>query len=76
MVEVKDCAIYDSAVGVRVEDKAENLKIYKLGFGKNVTRKYQIIGSTPGSGYENRGEYVAPAPELLLKQGFPGVKPK
>ena len=70
-VEIKNCAVYNSAVGVRVEDKAENLKIERLGFGKNVTRKYHIIKNQPGPGYQNKGEYEAPALETLLKQGFP-----
>lgn len=69
-VEIKNCVIYDSATGVRVEDKAENLKIDRLGFGKGVTRKYQILKNQPGVGYENKGEYEAPAFEKLLKQGF------
>ena len=75
-VEIKNCAIYDSAVGVRVEDKAENLKIDNLGFGKGVTRKVHIIKNQPGPGYENKGEYAAPALDVLLKQGFPKLTPK
>ena len=70
-VEIRNCAIYDSAVGVRVEDKAENLKIDNLGFGKGVTRKVHIIKNQPGPGYENKGEYEAPALDALLKAGFP-----
>ena len=73
-VEIKDCAIYDSAVGVRVEDKAENLKIDGLGFGKGVTRKYHIVQKQPGPGYQNKGEYEAPAFDALLKKGFPKLK--
>jgi len=69
-VEIKNCAIYDCPVGVRVEDRAENLKIDRLGFGPGVMRKYHIIQKQPGPGYENRGEYAAPAVESLLKQGF------
>ncbi len=69
-VEIKNCAVYDSPVGVRIEDKAENLKIDKLGFGKGVTRKYHILNNKTGPGYENRGEYEAPAFEELLKNGF------
>jgi hypothetical protein len=75
-VEIKSCAIYDSAVGIRVEDKAENLKIDKLGFGKGVTKKYHIVKNQMGPGYENRGEYEAPPLETLLKQGFPLPKAK
>lgn len=69
-VEIKNCAIYDSAVGLRVEDRAENLKIDRLGFGKGVGKKYHILKNT-GPGYENRGEYAAPSVESLLKSGFP-----
>jgi hypothetical protein len=69
-VEIKDCAIYDCAVGVRVEDKAENLKIDRLGIGKGVSKKYHIVNSKTGPGYENRGEYTPPALEMLLKEGF------
>jgi hypothetical protein len=70
-VAIKNCAIYDTAVGVRVEDKAENLKIHELGFGPGVKRRYHILGSKPGPGYENQGEYEAPALDVILKRGFP-----
>lgn len=69
-VEIKSCAIYDSAVGVRIEDRAENLKIDQLGFGKGVGKKYHILKNQRGPGYENRGEVEAPPVETLLKQGF------
>jgi len=36
--------------------------------------EYHIIKNGPG--YENRGEYEAPALETLLKQGFPVLKGK
>jgi hypothetical protein len=58
-------------VGVRVEDKAEDLKIERLGFGKGVAKKYHILKNQPGPGYENKDEFEAPALETLLKQGFP-----
>lgn len=75
-VEIKNCAVYDCAVGVRVEDKAENLKIDKLGFGKGVGKKLHIVKNQTGAGFENRGEYEAPAFEGLLKNGFPAAKGK
>ena len=75
-VEIKNCAIYDSAVGIRVEDKAENLKIDTLGFAKGVLRKYHIVNNARGKGFENKGEHVAPALEPLLKQGFPSLEKK
>jgi hypothetical protein len=64
-VEVSNCAIYGSAIGLRIEDKPEDLRIFKLGFGQGVPRKYQNLGT--GRNYENRGEYEAPPIELLLK---------
>lgn len=75
-VEIKNCAVYDSAVGVRVEDRAENLKIERLAFGKGVGKKYHILKNQPGPGYENKGEHEAPAFEILLKDGFPRMKAK
>jgi parallel beta helix pectate lyase-like protein len=75
-VDIKNCAIYDSTVGVRIEDKAENLKIDRLAFGKGVGKKYHIIKSQTGPGFEARGEYEAPAFETLLKSGFPVPKSK
>jgi hypothetical protein len=71
LVEVRDCAIYRSAVGVRTEDRIRDLKITRLGFGPGVKRKYHPVGGKP-PGYENEGEYEAPPLETLLRKGFPG----
>lgn len=69
-VEIKDCAIYDGDVGVRMEDKVKDLKIERLAFGPGVKMKYRIVGGGVGAGYENRNERQAPAFEELLKKGF------
>jgi hypothetical protein len=69
LVEVDDCAIYDTQIGVRIEDKIEDLKIRRLGFGPGVQRKYQMAGGGVGPGYENTGEYVAPALESVGPKG-------
>jgi hypothetical protein len=71
-VEIMDCAIYDCKVGVRMEDKIENLKISGLAFGPGVGKKYHQAGGGIGPGYENKGEHQAPAFEELLKKGFGG----
>lgn len=71
LVEIKSCAIYDSDVGVRMEDKIRDLKIEALGFGPGVARKYHGVAGGTGSGYENKGEHVAPPLEQLLRNGFP-----
>lgn len=71
VVEVVDCAIYDSRVGVRMEDGIRDLKIRRLAFGPGVARKYQMVGGGVGPGYENTGEHPAPPLEHLRKEGFP-----
>ena len=71
LVEIKDCAIYDSAVGFRLENKIRELKIERVGFGKGVARKYQEAGGGVGEGYVNVGEHEAPALETFLQKGFP-----
>lgn len=70
-VAVRDCVLYDSSVGVRMEDKIRDLKIERLGFGPGVKRKYHIVGGGTLPGYENQGEYEAPPLEQLLKMGIP-----
>src|SRR5262249_9936443 len=69
LVEITNCAIYDSAFGVRMEDKVCDLKIDKLVFGGKVTRKYRPVSGGAGPGYRNTGEHVAPALEDALKNG-------
>lgn len=75
LVEIKDCAIYDSQVGVRMEDKIRDLKISGLRFGPGVARKYHVVGGGNLPGYDNQGEQEAPPLEQLLKTGFaPGIE--
>lgn len=69
-VEIKDCAIYQGKVGVRMEDGVRDLKIVGLGFGAGVEVKYHKAGGGAGTGYENTGEHEAPAFEKLLREGF------
>lgn len=71
LVTINNCAIYDSAVGVRMEDNIHDLKIKRLGFGSGVIRKYEQVGDGPWPGYENVGEYNAPPFEQLLTGGWP-----
>lgn len=71
LVEVRQCAIYTSRVGVRIEDAIENLRLASLGFDDGVARRYHIVGDDP-PGYENTGEHEAPPLEQLLRDGFAG----
>jgi hypothetical protein len=61
--------IYDTKVGVRIEDRIEDLNIRRLGFGPGVQRKYQMAGGGAGPGYESTGEHVAPALESVGANG-------
>jgi hypothetical protein len=76
LVEVKDCAVYDSKIGVRMEDKIRDLKIERLGFGPGVERKYTMAGGGVGPGYQNTGEHQAPPFEQILQKGFAPALPK
>jgi len=58
-VTVKQCAVFQSKVGVRIEDKIVKLKIYKLGIGQGIIKKY-VIAEGVGSDYINKGEHKAP----------------
>jgi hypothetical protein len=73
LVEIRDCAVYDSKVAVRMEDKVQNTKIHNLAFGSGVEKKYHIIGGK-APGYENKGETTAPPLKELLMKGFAGTK--
>ena len=75
LVAIKNCAVYDSAVAVRMEDKIKDLKIEGLGIGAGVEKKYHPVAGGTGSGYENKGEYMAPAFEEVLKKGFSVQRP-
>jgi Right handed beta helix region len=70
LVEIADCAVYDTAVGVRLEDRILNLKIDRLGFGGKVGRKYHQAGGGAGAGYRNTGEHKAHALKEALEKGL------
>ena len=70
LVRMTDSAIYDAAVGVRMEDRLEGLKINGLMFGPNVANRLFLVGFGLWFGYENTDEHPAPPLELLLRKGF------
>ena len=57
-------------MGVRAEDTIANLRINRLGFGKDVKRQYHTPGCDTGPGYENIGQFVAPAIEEAIGKGL------
>ena len=42
----------------------------RLGFAKDVKRQYHTPGCNFGPGYENKGQFVAPAIEKVILKGF------
>lgn len=69
-VTVEDCAIYRTQVGVRAEDKIENLKILRMAYGPEVKSREERHGGKELPSYENSGEHEAPPMENLI------VKPR
>jgi hypothetical protein len=69
-VRIVDCAVYDSKLAVRMEDKLEGLKIERLGYGPGIVRKLQQTDGGPWPGYENVGEYAAPTYEEAVRDGL------
>jgi Right handed beta helix region len=71
LVTVERCAIYDSAVAVRIEDKIRDLKIRGLGIGDGVKSKLISAGGGAGPGFENVGEFQPLPFEDIIKMGIP-----
>ena len=70
-VTIRDCAIYDTVVGVRAEDQIEKLVVEGLAVGDGVGAKIKFVNGPATPGYRLSGEPVAPALEVLLRDGFP-----
>jgi hypothetical protein len=70
-VTIRDCAMYDTVVGVRSEDQIEKLVVEGLAFGSGVGTKIKFVNGQATPGYHLTGEPVAPALEVLLRDGFP-----
>lgn len=70
-VTVEDCAIYNTQVGVRAEDKIEQLKISGMAWGPGVKSRIERHGGKDLPGYENTGEHEAPPINELVTQPKP-----
>ena len=68
-VHINSSAIFDSAVGIRMEDKLRDLKIRNLGFGEVVSQKYKMVNG-PFPGYDNQQETAARPFDEILKNGW------
>jgi hypothetical protein len=69
-VEIRNCAIYDTQIGARLEDKIDGLEVRGLLIGSGVKQTYKIIGKQLGANNRITKEGKAPAFELLLRNGF------
>lgn len=69
-VAVRDCAFYNCRVGIRAEEKIENLKLHRLGFGSGVARKLHPVAGGIGKGHENTGERHAPDIRKAIEKGL------
>jgi hypothetical protein len=70
LVTIKDCAVYDTQVAVRAEDKIENLKISGLAFGQGRKSRLEKHNGKELPGFINEGEHEAPPiSDLIAKPG-------
>lgn len=70
-VRIENCAIYDTRLAVRAEDKIEQLRMNGLAIGPGVGERIRFFSGKPGPGYIDDGGQTAPAIDVLLKHGFP-----
>jgi len=71
LVTIRDCAIYRSKIGLRMEDAIENLRVEHLGVAPDVLRPYTTAAGDP-RGYVNQGQFVPPPIREVIREG---VKP-
>lgn len=69
LVTVERCAVYDSAVALRIEDQITNLKIRDFGIGNGITHRLIQAGGGAGPGFEMVGEFRPRPFEELKKSG-------
>lgn len=69
-VVASECAVYNTTLAIRAEDKIEELKLTGLAFGKDVKERLRFVNGKPTSGFENKGEHDAPDQQQLLSRGF------
>jgi hypothetical protein len=68
LVTIRDCAVYRSKIAVRMEDAIEDLKIFNLGIGEGIARKYTTAAGKPQR-LVNEGEFTPPPYRDVIRQG-------
>ena len=67
-VRIQDSAIYNTGVGVRAEDRIENLKISGMAYGPGVKSRIEFHGGKDLPGYESSGDREAGVMNDLLSK--------
>ncbi|MCE9526748.1 MAG: right-handed parallel beta-helix repeat-containing protein [Planctomycetales bacterium] len=70
LVRVERCAVYESAVALRIEDKIRDLKIHGLGIGGGIGKKVVYAGGGAGTGFAMSGDFDPPTFEEAKKSGL------
>lgn len=70
-VTIENCAAYDSAYALRLEDQPRNLKVHRLGIGEGIQQKLRVVGGGKTADYQNLDLYDAPAYKEVQERGLP-----
>ncbi|MGC1272577.1 MAG: right-handed parallel beta-helix repeat-containing protein [Planctomycetaceae bacterium] len=68
-VAIRRCAIYDSKIGIRTENRLANLRIDGLGIGEGVVERIHVDRGKIGAGFVMHNTFDAPPLESVLKDG-------
>ena len=69
-VNIENCAVYDSAYALRLEDQPKNLKINRLGIGPGIKQKLRVVGGGSAADYRNLNFVDAPSFEKVRETGL------
>jgi hypothetical protein len=66
-VSIDRCAVYDSLVAIRAEDRPEALTVRRLGVGHGTRQILRVAGGGSAADYGHLDHYVPPPYEKLLR---------
>jgi len=73
-VTIRDCAVYRSNVGVRMEDAIEIVRIVNLGIAPDINQPFKSVEGEPQN-FINQGQFVPPPLEETIAKGVSATKP-
>lgn len=74
-VTIRRCAIYDSKIGIRAENRLANLRIDGLGIGQGVAERMHVDRGKIGAGFVMQNIFNAPSLESVLTDGVSKKSP-